>query len=70
MASRRTTCFSGIIDNEISGANAKLIAASPELLEALEALIADIDMEPNSEYGFPHLTMAMNAVAKAKGEST
>lgn len=33
----------GIIDDEISGANAKLIAAAPEMLEALKASLECID---------------------------
>lgn len=37
----------GIIDNDISGANAKLIAAAPDLLEALELLWSEVAASGN-----------------------
>jgi hypothetical protein len=37
----------GIIDNDISGANARLIAAAPELLEALELLWSEVAASGN-----------------------
>jgi hypothetical protein len=48
-------------------ANARLIAAAPELLEALEKLVAwDETGDPVSEVGF---SLARTAIAKAKGHS-
>jgi len=43
-------------------ANARLIAAAPELLEALEDILANID-------GFPDTSKALAAIRKAKGEA-
>ena len=45
-------------------ANARLIAAAPDLLEALEALIED-----QRDASLPVLAKARAAIAKAKGES-
>ena len=47
-----------------SEANATLIAAAPELLEALEAMLATF--EPSND--FPVMTQAYAAIAKAGGE--
>ena len=51
-------------------ANARLIAAAPELLEALEELSLLMDDVRNGEYTPDHLTTqpACAAIAKAKGE--
>ena len=58
--------------HEIVEANARLIAAAPELLEALEELIdqcihAEGSMDYN--YGKFELERAEKAIAKAKGET-
>ena len=61
----------GIIDNEISGANAQLIAAAPDLLAALQELADDIadrfDMESRSTNpGMKHaVSIARDAIEKA-----
>ena len=44
-------------------ANAQLIAAAPELLEALEVIIEDLE-----EGAKPRMKLARAAIAKAKGE--
>jgi len=49
-------------------ANAHLIAAAPDLYEALENLIAWID--PNENYDEPQTNAAYAALAKARGEAT
>lgn len=68
--------------NAISGpseqnANARLIAAAPDLLEALQGLVAfypeDVRSDVNRDWGFkPELTAAVNmaraAISKALGE--
>ena len=47
-------------------ANARLIAAAPEMLEALEGLLLYVtDVDVNH---IPPLSAAINAIAKAKGE--
>lgn len=49
--------------------NAKLIAAAPELLEALEALVDDLDNKALRRYLNRNVvTTARKAIAKAKGE--
>lgn len=48
--------------------NAQLIAAAPELLEALERFIAWVDKQ-NLEYESAMVRQAKAAIAKAKGES-
>jgi hypothetical protein len=49
-------------------ANACLIAAAPELLEALEMMVLDFSDYPASER-FHAFDLARAAIAKAKGES-
>lgn len=54
-------------------ANARLIAAAPELLEALERLkceiiLSDVDMDYIESHFRPWLSKADAAIAKAKGE--
>lgn len=55
----------GVIDNDISGANAKLIAAAPELLEAIQAALRieplwmPPDDENNPEYDAEFAALAM-----------
>ena len=54
------------LDNEINEANARLIAAAPDLLAALEALLWTIG--PCADMAEGRLDMARKALAKAKGE--
>lgn len=49
-------------------ANARLIAAAPELLEALEAITALYDTDEGCR-SLPEYKAAIAAIAKAKGES-
>lgn len=53
--------YSEEMPEEEKAATRDLIGAAPELLDALEKLLADID-------GFPDVRPALAAVAKAKGE--
>ena len=49
-------------------ANARLIAAAPELLAALEFITSAAETEPGMEIYRAHLEQARAAIAKAKGE--
>jgi hypothetical protein len=54
----------------ISTANARLIAAAPELLEALEMAVAEYEKLPHSlGYEFTHLSAMRTAIAKARGKA-
>ena len=59
---------------DVKGANARLIAAAPELLEALEDALIDFDNWAAHEDNHPHEHLvvwaekARAAIAKAKGE--
>lgn len=55
----------GIIDNDISGANARLIAAAPELLEACDQLIRWV--AKGSGPSCEAIRFAKAAIAKATG---
>jgi hypothetical protein len=57
-------------DNEESCANARLIAAAPALLEALEAATHILEAQIASGKSFHNLTVgnARAAIARAKGE--
>ena len=48
-------------------ADARLIAAAPDLLEALEAMVEDVDN--NAPGTFSGVQKARTAIAKAKGET-
>lgn len=55
-----------------ANANARIIAAAPELLEALERLVteiilSDVDMEYIDSHFMPHIEKARAAIAKATG---
>lgn len=51
-------------------ANAQLIAAAPELLEALEQFVAWVDAPCESAFSDSQLASARAAIAKATGEQT
>lgn len=53
---------------EASQANAHLIAAAPELLEACVALLARCEVLDEADCPTRELAMAVRAIAKAKGE--
>lgn len=55
-------------------ANARLMAAAPDLLEALEELkceliLSDVDMDYIESHFRPSLNKAMAAIARAKGDA-
>lgn len=54
---------------EISGANANLIAAAPDLLEALESLAVDYHRKDGLGFDLLASTKMFAAIRKAKGES-
>lgn len=49
-------------------ANAQLIAAAPDLLEALEQFVAWVDAPCESAFSYSQLASARAAIAKALGE--
>jgi|688.fasta_scaffold1401594_2 hypothetical protein len=65
----------GAIDEEEADANARLIAAAPDLLEALELLIDDLALRAKLrgddclDVSDGRLYKAQKAIAKAKGEN-
>lgn len=62
---------SGFIDGVERKANARLIAAAPELLEALQGLVADYEWSARGKdlYAKEHpITLARAAIAKALGK--
>lgn len=62
--------YSDDCDPEEATANARLIAAAPELLEALEKLAAFADeVTGKVEPPLPALARAWEAIAKARGEA-
>jgi hypothetical protein len=58
----------GLTDSEHE-ANAKLIAAAPDLLDALIDIIDDFDNYGGDDTGFPHIAKARAVIAKATGEN-
>ena len=62
-------------DKEERMANARLMAAAPDLLEALENAVSELDyltVAPDSDYARPDdeiIKAAEAAIAKAKGEA-
>ena len=73
--SHRTVCTIWIDDapvhdfNAEQNANARLIAAAPDLLEALEDLIRNHKENKGEGLGIGPLMKAKAAIAKAKGET-
>jgi hypothetical protein len=55
-------------DSEMKS-NARLIAAAPELLEALEAMLAEMQVWESELGEHPAATKARAVLAKAKGET-
>ncbi len=56
----------GFEDTVASEANAHLISAAPEMLEALKQIIR----ECNGDGHFPLMGIVLNAVAKAEGDAS
>lgn len=50
-------------------ANARLIAAAPDLLEALDGMIEAYDDGAQPEWALPYIRAAHKAIAKARGEA-
>ena len=60
-------------DVDVDIANARLIAAAPEMLEALELLVREVTVLPGTgkqdgNIGHRHINAALAALAKARGE--
>lgn len=55
--------------NDMRQANARLIAAAPDLLAALEWYVAHDETGPNVDYNLDGYGRARAALAKARGES-
>ena len=68
VASDTTPVCSGYLNDE-GKANARLIAAAPELLEALEMVAQHAPASGPLWHGSEPMTKARAAIAKAKGES-
>lgn len=70
---RDPICDAAFRSDEVSLANANLIAAAPDLLEALDyALSALAHCRADKGYGFMQsraANLAANAIAKARGEA-
>lgn len=58
----------GSLHDEVNTANASLIAAAPELLEALEMFVKKFAQSHSAPSNYPHYRDAINAIKKAKGE--
>lgn len=56
-----------VVQRIVNPANARLIAAAPELLEALNALKTKVLASGNASAFFPELEQAIRAIAKAAG---
>lgn len=64
---RDPICDTSFRCDEVSSANSKLIAAAPDLLEALEEIMSSYDpYEPICE---ENAQLARKAIARARGES-
>lgn len=60
-----------VIDINNNEANAKLIAAAPNLLEALEELMSIVNIHSkgtNNNFAWAEMDFAQKAINKAKGE--
>lgn len=62
--------FDGDFDNPEAHANARLIAAAPELLEACQALIAHCDKNPPMGETLWSVHQIRAAIAKATGATS
>lgn len=63
-------CFGDVSGGEIvARANARLIAACPEMYEALKEAIADIELSAIDPSDFPWIQKAKNIIAKAEGRT-
>lgn len=60
--------MSGVDAHAEAKANARLIAAAPDLLEVLEQFVAWVDAPSESAFSDSQLAAARAAIAKAKGE--
>ena len=64
----------GITNSKNWDYDAKLIAAAPDLLEALESVVLDLFYQIEATHGektankYPSITQAQEAIKKAKGE--
>ena len=58
----------GHIDNDTLYANARLIAAAPDLLEALQYLLPIAEKNVETSFGQDAIRIASAAIAKATGE--
>ena len=56
-------------NDETRDANAHLIAAAPDLLEALEAIVATWDGPKYNHFMADNIDLARAAIAKAKGQT-
>ena len=61
--------YEGVPGNPPDFANAHLIAAAPDLLEALEAIVATWDGPKYNHFMADNIDLARAAIAKAKGQT-
>lgn len=75
-ADGNSVCIEPFQSNKCAAANARLIAAAPELLAALEAILTDLELRADFKFGLDKGVLevsdgiyqqAREAIAKAKG---